>query len=230
MGLKLTGAIARVVMMLFDKLYLEKVSQSDICMLMYERYVDDSNQIARKANENDSDENTCEKLKAIANECVDNIIMEDDLPSRYPDSKLPILDMKVWLDEGGNARYTHYEKPTASKQIISIRLAQSGSCKRSVHVNELVRRMLNISPSLSWAEYTTPVLEDYMRRMARAGYREVYRHSVLKKAISINKGKLQAYREGTVPLNRHTDYQKLEKRADKKMKKHSWVSKGGFLK
>ena len=163
-------------------------------------------------------------------ECVDNIIMEDDLPSRYPDSKLPILDMKVWLDKGGNARYTHYEKPTASKQIISIRLAQSGSCKRSVHVNELVRRMLNISPSLSWAEYTTPVLEDYMRRMARAGYREVYRHSVLKKAISINKGKLQAYREGTVPLNRHTDYQKLEKLADKKMKKHSWVSKGGFLK
>ena len=163
-------------------------------------------------------------------ECVDNIIMEDDLPSCYPNSKLPILDMKVWLDEGGNARYTHYEKPTASKQIISIRLAQSGSCKRSVHVNELVRRMLNISPSLSWAEYTTPVLEDYMRRMAQAGYREVDRHSVLKKAISIYKGKLQAYREDTVPLNRHTDYQKLEKLADKKMKKHSWVSKGGFLK
>ena len=39
MGLKLTGAIARVVMMLFDKLYLEKVSQSDIRMLMYERCV-----------------------------------------------------------------------------------------------------------------------------------------------------------------------------------------------
>ena len=92
--------------------------------------------------------------------------MEDDLPSRYPDSKLPILDMKVWLDDKGNARYTHYEKPTASKQIISIRSAHSRSCKRSVHVNELVRRMLNISPSLSWAEYMAPVLEDYMQRMA----------------------------------------------------------------
>ena len=31
-----------------------------------------------------------------------------------------------------------------------------------------------------------------------------------------------------MPLNRHTDYQKLEKRADKKMKKHSWVSKGRY--
>ena len=59
MGLKLTGAIARVVMMLFDKIYLEKVSQSDICMLMYERYVDDSNQIAKKADKNDSDGGPC---------------------------------------------------------------------------------------------------------------------------------------------------------------------------
>ena len=30
MGLKLTGAIARVVMMLFDKIYLEKVAQNDM--------------------------------------------------------------------------------------------------------------------------------------------------------------------------------------------------------
>ena len=67
MGLKLTSAIARMVMMLFDKTYLEKVANSDLKMLMYERYVDDSNQIVRKANENDSDEETCVKLKAIAN-------------------------------------------------------------------------------------------------------------------------------------------------------------------
>ena len=87
---------------------------------------------------------------------------------------------------------------------------------------------MNISPRLSWAEYTVPVLEEYMRRMARAGYGEVYRHGVLKKAVSIYEGKLRADREGTVPLNRPTDYQKVEKRADKKKKKHSWVTKGGY--
>ena len=164
--------------------------------------MDDSDQIVRKANEDDSDEETCAKLKVIANECLDNIIMEEDLPSRYPDAKLPILDMKCWLDNSGNVLYTHYEKPTASKQIISTRSAHSGSCKRSVHVNELVRRMMNVSPSLSWTEYTVPVLEEYMRRMARAGYGEVYRHGVLKKAISIYEGNLRADREGIVPLNR----------------------------
>ena len=202
MGLKLTGAIARVVMILFDKIYLEKVEQNGMKMLLYERYVGDSNQIAKKVNENDSDEETCAKLKDIANECLDNIIMEDDLPSRHPDSRLPILDMKVWLDTSGNAVYTHYEKPTASTQIISIRSAHSGSCKRAVHVNELVRRMSNVSPRLSWDEYMVPVLEEYMRRMAWAGYGKVYRHGVLKKAVSIYEGKLCADREGTVPLNR----------------------------
>ena len=49
MGLKMTWAIARIVMMLFDKIYSEKVLQSDLKMLMYERYVKDSNHIVRKA-------------------------------------------------------------------------------------------------------------------------------------------------------------------------------------
>ena len=88
--------------------------------------------------------------------------------------------------------------------------------------------MLNVSPSLSWAEYTVPVLEDYMRRMARAGYGEIYRHGILKKAISFYEGKLRADREGTVPLKRPSDYQKVGRGEDEKKMKHSWVTKGGY--
>ena len=83
---------------------------------------------------------------------------------------------------------------------------------------------MNVSPSLNWTEYTVPVLEEYMRCMARAGYGEVYRHGVLKKAVSIYEGNLRADREGRPP----TDYQKVERREDKKKKKHSWVTKGGY--
>ena len=38
MGLKMTGAIARIVMMLFDKTYLEKVAQSSMKMMAYGPY------------------------------------------------------------------------------------------------------------------------------------------------------------------------------------------------
>ena len=48
-----------------------------------------------------------------------------------------------------------------------------------MHIKKLMRRMLNCSPQLSWAEVVVPVLETYMRRMSKAGYSEAYHHDVL---------------------------------------------------
>ena len=45
-GLELTGALSRPFMMRWDRLYLTKVQEAGIQMLLYTRYVDDSNQIA----------------------------------------------------------------------------------------------------------------------------------------------------------------------------------------
>ena len=45
-GLELTGAVSRAVMWRWDKMYLKRVKKAGIKMLLYERYVDDSNQVA----------------------------------------------------------------------------------------------------------------------------------------------------------------------------------------
>ena len=45
-GLQLTGAVSRAYMMRWDRQYLDKVKRSGISMMMYERYVDDSDQTA----------------------------------------------------------------------------------------------------------------------------------------------------------------------------------------
>ena len=74
--------------------------------------------------------------------------MEIDLPENHPDGKLLILDMKSWLDPSGNILYQHYEKPMASKQVISARSAHSESSKRAVPISESVRRMVNTSRRL----------------------------------------------------------------------------------
>ena len=105
--------------------------------------------------------------------------------------------MKVWLNEDGLLLYEHFEKPVSSKQVISVRSAHSSQGKRAVHINELVRRMLNCSPLLSWAEAVAPILEEYMRRMMRAGYSEAYRHDVLTSAINIYDKKLKDDADGT---------------------------------
>ena len=75
--------------------------------------------------------------------------MEEDHPSKNMDKKLPILDMKVWLDVEKQIVYQHYEKPVASRKVLASNSAQSMSCKRSVHVREIVRRILNTSSKLT---------------------------------------------------------------------------------
>ena len=111
--------------------------------------------------------------------------MEEDHPSRNQDNKLPILDMKVWLDVDNYAVYRHYEKPVSNRQVISTKSAQSSACKRSVHVNEVVRRILNTSRRLEWSDYVAPALTDYMVRMKGAGYNEIYRRRTLEQALRV---------------------------------------------
>ena len=91
--------------------------------------------------------------------------MEFDVPSRNDDNKMAILDMKVWLDEDNNIMFQHFEKPTASKNIMHAMSAQSVSCRNSVHTQELLRRMLNSSLQLDWRTCVAPVLSEYMLRM-----------------------------------------------------------------
>ena len=61
----------------------------------------------------------------MTNRILEEIEMESDLPVKNED--LPILDMKCWTSNG-YAMYTHYEKPTATKQVISARSAHPESC------------------------------------------------------------------------------------------------------
>ena len=225
-GLDLSQAVARAVMMQYDKLYLEKVAAEGIKIHMYTRYVDDSNQVV----ESDAmtEEQIAGRLKDIANTVLDGIEMESDLPCRHYDKKMPILDMKCWIGEDGFVKYIHYEKPMASKQVIPQRSAHSSSSKRSVHVSEIVRRCLNTSRRLEWSEYVVPVLDEYMLRMKKAGYHEAYRRDVLINGINIFEKKTKDSDEGLVPLNRPSGYKKVERRKDKRWKSKNWNKRGGY--
>ena len=67
-------------MMQYDRKYLGKVEEEGIKMRMYARYVDDSNQIV-ESDERD-EETVAMRLKEIANNIIDGIEMEEDLPCR----------------------------------------------------------------------------------------------------------------------------------------------------
>ena len=228
-GLELTGALHRPFMMRWDKLYLEAVEAAGIKMRLYERYVDDSNQIAESRHDEDDDKTLAQELTEIANQVMNGIKMECDLTSNHADSKLPILDMAVWLDNNGFIQYQHYEKSVASKLVISERSAHSNSSKRSVHIQEMVRRMYNSSRELDWDTEVAPVVSEYCGRMMAAGYTEQYRKNILKHALAIYDDKINKNDAGDVPLNRPKGYKKLERRKMKKNKKKNWSSKNGYV-
>ena len=101
-GLELTGAVSRTFMLRWDQLYKAFVKKSGVDLLMYETYVDDSNQVAivpppgsrydadsKKVvtdetlidiNEHD-DARTAKILAEIANGILPGITMEYDVPS-----------------------------------------------------------------------------------------------------------------------------------------------------
>ena len=107
-GLELTGAVSRAFMRRWDKLYMERAHQAGMKLKLYERYVDDSNQIAvtppkgAKYNketkrididaefndERQEDERLATILKEIADDVMPCIQMEADWPSKNTDNIL----------------------------------------------------------------------------------------------------------------------------------------------
>ena len=123
--------------------------------------------------------------------------------------------------------YKHYEKEVSSKLVISERSAHSKSCKRAVHIQEMIRRMCGTSRDLDWDQFVAPVLSDYCGRMMAGGYPEKYRKDIVKHALAIYDDKVSKNDSGVVPLNRPKGYKKLERRNEKKWKRRNWANKGG---
>ena len=149
------------------------------------------------------------------------------MPSNYEDNKIPILDMKVYKKDDFIV-YEHYAKPMATDLIISARSAHSEQTKRSVNISECVRRMMNTSPRLSWDEYVVPHLNEYARRMMAAGYNQTYRKEILRNSIAIYEHKVKEDKDGVTPLNRPRGVRKAERRKDKRVKRRTWATRGGF--
>ena len=78
--------------------------------------------------------------------------------------------------------------------------AHSDQTKRSVHVSECVRRMVNTSPDLSWEKHIVPHLMEYCRRMMAAGYSQMYQKEIICNTVNIYDSKLKDDEDGVQPL------------------------------
>ena len=127
-GLKLAGVLAQLFIVWWNRQFKIKMDKNGLRLRMYKRYVDDINVIvsAPKAGlkfvksegrvvEDGSaaaqervvkaDRRCMASVQKIGNSIHSSIELEVDYPSRHEDGKLPILDLRVWIErrtmEGG---------------------------------------------------------------------------------------------------------------------------------
>ena len=146
-GLRFTGSVARLILIYFDNIFMDIAIKAGIKIVLYRRFVDDINCCSKvvkygmKYCKDDQTIKYCQDqyeediqsgmsvqaktfsiLKLIANSIVDMISWEVDLPEYYPDRRIPVLDLKVGLDNtdtNAPIRHSYYQKPMASKLVIS---------------------------------------------------------------------------------------------------------------
>lgn len=155
-GLHLTCVSAQLFMIWRDKQLHIKMKQIGLELRMYKKYVDDINKvmdvttpglrfdgtklISSETNEEDleleGNERVMWLLRTVANSIYYSIEMKVDCPSRHKDRRMPILDLKVWIeksDQGDQQRqqvvlHEFYYKELESRSKVNARSTLPWKC------------------------------------------------------------------------------------------------------
>ena len=134
----------------WDKELIRKMQAESIIVELYKRYKDDINtalDVENTAMMNEDkavrEERTMERVKTLANEIDPALGVTVDYSSRHRDGRLPVLDLKVWVNKNIEGIYkvlhSHYMKEVASRGTIHFRSSHSMQMKKNVLVNEIGR-------------------------------------------------------------------------------------------
>ena len=220
-GLDLTGDLAAIFMSWWDKEFIKRLKEQGIEILFYKRYVDDITIILRapdkrlryvkedgqpgrlilgeEASKEPKDIHAMELLRLLGNDIHDSIQLETDCSSMHEDNKLPILDVKMWIEKGIHdinvILHEYYQKEVSSKSVIDARSSLPWSAKRTILTQEVLRVLLRCSTELPWETVKSHV-ETYMMRMQYSGYNKRFKGEIVRSAF-------KAYRELRRKDNRH---------------------------
>ena len=206
-GMELTGVIAQIFMVWWDRQFVHKLEQINIRLKLHERYTDDSNVVAKQTekgarydgtqiviteetrNQDEGipdDERTMKFLQSVANSIHPSIRMTTDCPSRYEEGKCPMLDIRMWIEDIEGRYYIlyeHYKKEMSTKAVLHASSAIPHKTKRTVLTQEMLRILLHCSNHLEW-QIVLKHLNNFMRKMQYSGYDQTFRYTVAKSALN----------------------------------------------
>ena len=220
-GLELTGEIAGVFMAWWDRQMRESMEREGFKIVIYKRYVDDIN-LVLDVQKDENEENVWKKVKEIGDSIHKSIQLEADYPANHQDKKVPILDIKVWVDStSGHIYHEYYSKAVSSKSVIDARSAMPTKDKRTVLAQDLLRVIMRCSPELEW-KIKKKHIEEYVLRMQFSGYEEDFRMDVVRSAIKAYEKIKCKVQKGERPLYRTKQWRMKERVKEKRKKKTTW--------
>jgi hypothetical protein len=117
--------------------------------------------------------------------------------------------------------FSFYSKPMSTRFVIPERSAHPQKVKRTTLIQEGVRRLLNVSPDLP-DEERQRVMKEYDLKMRYSGYSRNFRWNAIDAAYSIYTDKLKKHTEGTRPLYRHREFERINRENRKTKSKETW--------
>jgi hypothetical protein len=254
-GLLLTGTISRIVMLEWDRRYLNRLTDLDLTPSMYYRYVDDQGVavwstppgleykegklVMRKAGDEGTeddekpDKRTAAIYRDIGNSIMNMIQLTEEYPSKFPNNRVPVLDLEVWM-EGNLVRHDFYRKPMASRNLVSSRSALSDQSKRSILIEEGLRRLRHVSYENIGNESRKHIV-GFNLDLKKAGYKGKFREGITSRILGKLEGELDGHGkwlegdEGGRPWSRTGKERQESKRKSEETKpKEEWFRQGGF--
>ena len=124
-------------------------------------------------------------LNKIADSIDDMLKFTIDFPSKYEDKRMPVLDLKVWLENDNTVNYIFYEKPMKSNFVIDKLSALPYSMKMKSLTQEVFRRLHNTNEKIL-EENKSEILSKFTQKLKNSGYNE-------KERLNIVKGGMKTY-------------------------------------
>ena len=205
-------------------------------VILYRRYVDDINTLIRKlltqgeaAPSIPDDAAIMQEVKQIAETIHRSIQVTVDCPAYHDDKKVPILDLKVWLQtvtggvDGSTVLLLHeyYYKDVATKAVVDVRSAVPVETKRITLIQEVLRILRNCSRRLPWSTVRDHI-QTFCARMQFSGHDLRMRTRVVEAAVAAYKKQVQRDKAGEVPLYRPRGWNVEERVRKKRRKKSEW--------
>ena len=245
-GLMLTGWLACLYMIHWCKKLVSKVNiaTADLpgfVLHMLKVYVDDGN-VACKAfppgsrlvngkivivedlieadKEIPADERTAKIFLEIGNSISPFIKLTVDYPSLHQDGYMPILDLKVRVEEN-KVKHIFMKKEVSNPLLMLKDSAMPMKVKRNSLAQEGIRRLRNCSRDLPW-EIKADILSEFSHKLMLSGYDEKFRLDIIQSAITGFERQCQRADNGGTPLYRPRSYQQTERRKKKLLTKTTW--------